>query len=119
MKIKIPVTDTYQWIKLNIVKIMFTVFVYAVLAYVVNRPYLNIVRIAVSDLPFLVSYIVALILFRPKKESLLKIALYLLIPGFIFSSLRVEKITNPLGIFIYLMIATYLIFSLKEIKIKK
>lgn len=118
-KIKKQINNWYQWTIKNYSKILVIIVIHIVLTFLLQLPYINLVRIIISFLPYLVDWILILVLFKPSKNNILKWAFYLLFVGFFLNILRLQSILEVIGLAVYLFIATYILISLKEIRTKK
>lgn len=113
---KIFIAKQYSWYVINLQKIIFVVGLHIVSSYVVKLPYINIFASLFSFLPYLVSWIAILILFRPKKELILKVGLLLFLVSFFFAVVKLNFVLEVIGQASFFMIGTYIILSLREIK---
>jgi hypothetical protein len=118
-KIKKQINNWYQWTIKNYSKILVIIVIHIVLTFLLQLPYINLVRIIISFLPYLVDWILILVLFKPSKNNILKWAFYLLFVGFFLNILKLQSILEVIGLAVYLFIATYILISLKEIRTKK
>lgn len=116
LRIKNFISNLYGFYKENHVKIIFVYILHLVISYSVNLPYINIFASLFSFLPYLFDWIAIMLLFKPQKDLIFKIGIYLFIIGFFFSLFDVESVLEFLGGGIYLMIGTYIILSFKELK---
>jgi len=117
-KIKNNLNKVYKWFQENAVKILTVIVVHMILSYIFTLPYINLVNIAFGYIAFFVDWIIILILFKPKKEYILKFGLALFILSFPLAVFDAKWSVEMLGNISYLMIATYILFSLKEIRSK-
>lgn len=106
----------YKWYGSNIQKIIFVVGLHFVLSYFVNLPYINIFASLFSFLPYFFDWIAILILFRPSKESILKVGLLLFTGGFLLALIKLNFLLEVFGQVSFFMLGTYIILSLKELK---
>jgi len=106
----------YTWFSNNAQKIIFVVGLHFIFSFLVNLPYVNIFAGLFSFLPYFFDLVLILILFRPNKESLLKLGLLLFSVSCFFNLIRIDFFTEILGQVIFFMIATYVILSLREIR---
>ncbi|MCL5439130.1 MAG: hypothetical protein M1268_04040 [Patescibacteria group bacterium] len=108
----------YNWYSSNIQKIIFVVGLYYILSYFVGLPYINLSTLLFSFLPYFFDWIAILILFKPKKELILKVGLLLFTVDYFFALVRLNSTLEILGEVSYLMIGTYVILSLRELRTK-
>lgn len=116
--LKNKIKKIFQWILDNFSKIVTIVVIHVALTFLLQLPYVNLIRIVISFLPYLVDWILILILFKPSKQVILKSAFYLLIVGFILNIIGMKQFLEGVGLAIYLFLATYILLSLKEIRYK-
>jgi len=115
-KIKRYFINFYKWYIFNTQKIIFVIGLHFISLYIVDLPYINIFTSLFSFLPYFFDWIAILILFRPKKELFLKTGLLLFIIGFLFTVIKLSFMSETIGQISYLMIVTYVILILKEVK---
>lgn len=115
-KLKKFFTNIYPYYSKHVQKITFVIIVHFVSSYVINLPYINIFTSYFSFLPYFVDWVVILILFKPKKEIILKIGFLLFIVSFLFEVIRISFFLENLGQISFLMLGTYVMLVLKEIK---
>lgn len=115
-RIKTFISKQYSLYVVNLQKIIFVVGLHIVLSYFVKLPYINIFTGLFSFLPYLFDWIAILILFKPKKELILKTGLLLFAVSFFFALIKLNIVLETLGEVSFLMIGTYIILSLHEIK---
>lgn len=106
----------YTWFQNNLAKIVFIMVLHLVTSRVMNLPYFNIFASLFSFSPFLFDWIAILFLFKPRKETILVTGLSLFALSFIFAVFQLQTILEFLGEISYLLIGTYIIFSLRELK---
>lgn len=109
---------TYSWYGINMQKIIFITGLHLVSSYLVNLPYINIFTSLFSFIPFFFDWIAILILFKPKKELILRVGLLLFVANFFFALIKLNFAIEITGELSYLMIGTYVIFSLRELRRK-
>ncbi len=114
--IKTYISKQYNWYVANLQKIILIAGLHIILSYFVKLPYINIFTSLFSFLPFLVDWIAILILFKPKKELIFKIGLLLFVASFFLALLRLKYVLEVLGEISFLMIGTYIILSLRELR---
>jgi hypothetical protein len=114
--IKKITVNSFAWYKDNIASVVFIIFLHIAISYVVNLPYINIFTSLFSFLPWLIDWIAVVILFRPASTIILKAGLLLFVVNILFALLKIGQIVELIGNISYLMIATYILISLKEIK---
>lgn len=115
-KIKDYLSRGYSWYKFNLAKIIFVAALYVVSNYLINLPYINIITSLWLFLPYLIVWIAIFILFKPPKELILKVGIVLFALDFFFLIIHFSNALEFLGGASYLMILTYVVLSLKEIK---
>lgn len=108
----------FYWIKTNREALVYIIGTYLVLTYLLNLPYINLIKIYLSAFPLLIAWVFAIIVFRPKKEKILKIGLGLFIINFLFAVVHLQGISESLADVSYFMIFTYIVMALYEIKSK-
>lgn len=116
--IKKKIKNVYQWVLDNFSKIIIILVVHIGLTFLLQLPYVNLIRIVISFLPYLIDWILVLIMFKPSKQIILKSAFYLLIVGFFLNLAGLKQLLEIVGLAIYLFLATYILLSLKEIRYK-
>lgn len=117
-RIKEYFSKQYQWYGSNIQKIIFVVSLHFILYYLANIPYINIFTSLFSSLPYFLDWIAILVLFRPKKELVLKVGLLLFLINYFFALIKINFIFEAMGEVSFLMIGTYVILSLHELRKK-
>lgn len=117
-RVKEYIFRTYKWYGSNMQKIIFVIGLHIVLSYLVNLPYINIFTSLFSFLPYLFDWIAILILFKPRKELILKVGLLLFVINYFFALIKINVILEAIGEVSFLMIGTYVIFSLRELRLK-
>src|SRR5690348_9297467 len=105
----------YTWVKKNLEKIIIIVIIYGLFTYLLELPYINLLRILFSSFPFMFSWIAVLLLFKPKKEDILKVGFLLLIIAIPLSAFSVSLL-EVIGDLFFLFLATYVLISLKEVR---
>ncbi len=115
-KIKNYFSKGYNWYKLSLEKIIFISALYVISNYLINLPYVNIITSSLLFLPYLITWIAVFILFKPSKELILKVGITLFILDFFFLIIHISNALEILGGAGDLMLATYVVLSLKEIK---
>ena len=115
-RIKIYFSRQYSWYVINLQKIVFVVGLHLILTYLVNLPYINIFASLFSFLPYFFDWIAILILFKPKKELILRIGLSLFVVSFFFALIKLNFALEALGEVSFLMIGTYVLLSLRELR---
>lgn len=108
--------DRYKKHKLHIIKIVFIAVIFIFLLYTLSLPYINLIAAPFLFLPYFVSWILIMILFKPQKELVLKAGIVLFVIDLPFALLHLNIILEPLGQASYLFIGTYVFLSLKELK---
>lgn len=116
LETKKHISQWYDFYKENHVKIIFVYILHLVVSYLVNLPYINIFAGLFSFLPYLFDWIAIMVLFKPSRDLIFRTGIYLFIVSFFFSLFNLKNALEFLGGAIYLMIGTYIIFSLKELK---
>lgn len=116
LKIKNLINKLYGFYKENHVKVIFVYILHLVISYFVNLPYINIFASLISFLPYLFDWIAIILLFKLQRNLIFKTGIYLFAIGFFFNLFNVKSVLEFLGGSIYLMIGTYVILSLKELK---
>lgn len=115
-KIKHFFVDFYNWTLVNERKIIFLIIVHFLVSFALRLPYVNLFRLIISPLVYVVDWIVILFIFRPKKENILKAGLLLVLLIFPFSFFSFKPPLEALGETAYLLIATYIIQSISDLK---
>jgi len=115
-RIKIYFSRQYSWYVINLQKILFVAGLHLISSYFVNLPYINIFASLFSFLPYFFDWIAILILFKPKKELILRVGLSLFVVSFFFALIKLNFLLEALGEVSFLMIGTYIILSLRELK---
>lgn len=115
-KIKIYISRQYNWYAKNLQKIILVVGLHIFLSYSLKLPYVNIFASLFSSLSYFFDWIAILILFKPKKELILKIGILLFAVSYIFALIKLNFVIETLGEISFLMIGTYIILVIKEIK---
>lgn len=110
------ISRSYNWYKANHAKIIFVYIVHLVSYYLVNLPYINIVASLFLFLPYVIDWIAIMILFKPQKDLILKTGIGLFIISSIFVVVHISVALEFLGGMSYLMIGTYVVLSLRDIK---
>lgn len=114
-KVKNIFSKQYSWYVTNLQKIIFVAGLHFVLSYFVQLPYINIFTSLFSFLPFFFDWVAILILFKPKKEFILKVGLLLFGVSFFLALIKFNFALEIMGEMSYLLIGTYIIFSLREL----
>lgn len=117
-RVKEYLSGAYRWYGSNMPKIIFVVGLHFILAYFVRLPYINIFTGLFSSLPYFFDWIAILILFRPNKELILKTGLLLFAIDFFFALIKLNFVLETLGEVSYLMIGTYVLQALRELREK-
>lgn len=115
-RVKEYLSEIYKWYGSNIQKIIFVVGLHFISSYFVSLPYINIFTSLFSFLPYFFDWIAILILFKPRKDLILEIGLFLFIIAFPLALLRMESFLEVIGGLSFFMIGTYIIFSLHELR---
>lgn len=115
--IKKIVINLHVWVRKNIEKLFIVAFIYGITSYVLTLPYINLIKIIISSFPVIVTWIAIVKLFHPKKEYILKCAFILVFLAFLFALINMQNVCSGLGDIIYLLIATYILSSLKEYRL--
>src|SRR5438046_848227 len=115
-KIKNYFSKHYAWYSQNAQKVVFIVGLHFVSSYIVNLPYVNILAGLFAFLPYLFDWIAILILFKPNKELILKIGLFLFVIGYFVSLLKLNSVLEVVGQVGFFAIGTYVVLSLRELK---
>lgn len=110
------VRKSYQWYRQNLDKIILLIAAHFIAVYSLNLPYINLIKILFSFLPYVVDWIVLLLLFKPKKEFILKVALALLVFAIFPEILSVQRFAEFSGEIVFVLLVTVIFYSLKEIK---
>jgi hypothetical protein len=116
---KEKIKKTLLWIKKHREQLLYIAISYLATSYLLNLPYINLIKIYLSSFPLLVAWIISIIIFRPNKEKILVVGLSLFILNFFFSILHIHSISETLGEVSYYMIFTYVLLSLKDVRNKK
>lgn len=116
LEIKNQISKWYDFYKTNHVKIIFILVLHLIVSYLVNLPYINIFAGLFSFIPYLFDWIVIMILFKPHRDFIFRIGVYLFIISFFFVLVNLKPVLEFLGGSIYLMIGTYILLSLKELR---
>lgn len=106
----------YKWYEKNIAKIIFVAIIYAVCSMFFSLPYLNIFIGLFGFLPFLISWIVILLLFHPSRNFILILSLLAFAPTIVFYSFKIIFVAEFLSNICYFALATYIIYSLSDIR---
>src|SRR5882672_311884 len=117
-KIAIYLKSQYEWFKKNLEKLTFLIVVHFILIYLLNLPYINLLKILFAFLPYLVDWVVILLLFRPKKDFILKSALVIFLVSIIPGILSIAPVLEFFGNVCYMLVTTYIIYSLGEVRKK-
>lgn len=115
-RIKAFIARQYSLYVANLQKIIFVVSLHIASSYFVKLPYINIFTGLFSFLPYLFDWIAILILFKPKKELILKTGILLFVVSFFFTLIKLNVVLEILGEISFLMIGTYVLLSLREIR---
>lgn len=115
-RIKIYISRQYNWYTENLQKIILIAGLHIISSYFVKLPYINIFTSLFTFLPYFFDWIAILILFKPKKELILKTGLLLFVVSFFFTLVRLKYVLEVLGEVSFLMIGTYIILSLRELR---
>ncbi len=110
------ISRSYNWYKENHAKIIFVYIIHLVSYYLVNLPYINIIASLFLFLPYVIDWIVIMILFKPQKDLILKTGIGLFIISYLFVIVHISVALEFLGGMSYIMIGTYVILVIKEIK---
>ncbi len=102
----------WRWFEDNNSKLIVLAGLHFLLLYVLSLPYFNLIKIVFSFFVYLIDWLLILILFRPQKEKILKLAFYLFAVGFIFGILNIGLILELIGMAAYLFLATYFVLLL-------
>lgn len=108
----------YAWLQKNAMNVFIVVVMHLVTSSILSLPYFNLLYIVFGFIAFLIDWILVLILFKPSKENILKFGLSMFVISFPLAVVDAKWPVEMLGNFSYLMIATYILFSLKEIRSK-
>lgn len=114
--IKEYLSKKYNWYDINAHKIVLVVGLHLVSSFLLTLPYINLFAGLFSFSPYLVDWIAILVLFRPRKEMILKIGLLLFGLSYICTLTKVDFAVEILGQITFFMIGTYVVLSLKEIR---
>ncbi len=106
--------QTFGWYESNLSKIILIIGAHFSISYIVNQPYINIVTSLFFFLPYVVDWILILILFNPKKIYLLKIGFILFFVSIFFALLKLDFVLEVFGQIIYLLIGTFVIMLIYE-----
>src|SRR5689334_17373844 len=109
-------TFYYRWVKKNLEKFIILIVIHFLITYILNLPYINLIKILFSFLPYVVDWAVVLILFQPKREFMLKGAVALLVISFIPGLFGFQLVPEFLGNIVFMLIVTYILYSLPEIR---
>lgn len=108
----------YRWLQDNAMNVFVVIVIHLVTSSILALPYFNLLYIVFGFISFFIDWIIILILFKPKKENILKFGLALFILSFPLAVIDAKWPVEMIGNLSYLMIATYILFSLKEIRSK-
>ena len=108
----------YEWYSQNTPKVVFIVGLHFISSYIVALPYINIFTSLFSLLPYFVDWIAILILFKPKKEKILKVGLLLFLVAFLFHLTKLNFMLEIIGQASFFAIGTYVVLALRELKNK-
>lgn len=115
-KYKLILKTWYNWVKNNINKIIIIAFIHTCLFLILKLPYINLINIYLSIIPYIIDIVLVLVLFKPEKVLLLKIGLVLFLFDFFLFFLDLQNLLEFLGIISYIFFMTYILLSLKEIR---
>lgn len=104
------------WTRRNLEKIILVIILHLVFSYLMSLPYLNLSVLVISFAQYLIDWIIILIVFKPKKELIIRVSLYLFAFSALFGLFKIEKALELLGALIYFLIFTYLVISVPELK---
>lgn len=106
------------WLRNHSIKIFYIIVLHLTIVYISDLPYFNLIKIIAPSLVFFVDWIAILLIFKPKMDSILKIGIILFFINCVFAIVKIYVLVEALGNISYLLIATYIVLSLKEIKEK-
>jgi len=109
----------YRWLQDNAMNVFVVIVIHLVTSSILALPYFNLLYLVFGFIPFFIDWILILILFKPSKENILKFGLALFIISFPFAVIDAKWLVEMIGNLSYLMIATYILFSLSEVRENK
>ncbi|GDX61839.1 hypothetical protein LBMAG33_1490 [Candidatus Levyibacteriota bacterium] len=112
------ISKKYAWYVDNLQKIVFIVALFFIFSYLLKLPYINIFVRFFALLPHIVAWIAILLLFKPRKESILKVGFFIFAVGYLFTLVRISLVMEIIGQVGFFIILTYLIMSVREIREK-
>jgi len=118
IKMKNKLSTAINWVLKNYQKLIILVVFHMLLEYLLNQPYINLIRIYLAFIPYILDLALILILFKPTKDILLKSAFILLLICFPLALIGINNVMEILGNISYVLIFTYVIISLKDLKSK-
>lgn len=108
--------NNFDFKKISINKLLLVLILHFIFENLLNLPYVNLLRILTGYSVFIFDYIIIIILFRPRKEIFLKSGLVLLGLGIFVALFKLNSIIEIIGNASYLLILTYILFSLRDIR---
>lgn len=105
-----------QWGVAHANALFFLVVVHTMFGWILELPYFNIATAWISPLPFIVDTIVILYLFRPEKETFLKLAIAVFIASIPPAILHIERLVERLGEVVFFLLAFYMLASINEFR---
>lgn len=113
--VKSKLDKRYKWLQNNAMNVFIVVVVHFATSSILSLPYFNLIYIVFGFIAFLIDWVLILILFKPSKENILKFGLVLFMISFPFAVIDAKRPVEMIGNLSYLMIATYILFSLSEV----
>ncbi len=110
---------TLSWIVQNYKKLLVLIFMHIILSAAFNSPYINIIQIYISFIPYLVDWIFILIVFKLDKEYIPSLALTLFVLAYAFQLLNKIDIQEKTGEIIFILLTTYIVLSLPKLKLSR
>lgn len=108
-----------KWYEENLSKIFLLLSVHLISTYISNIPYINLLNIYISYFVYVADWVFIVFVFKPNKELILKFGLSLFFFNFLISFLHKQQIVELLGNISYLLLATYILLSMNELRKKK
>jgi len=109
----------YLWISRRFMKLLAVAVIHETIQMVFKLPYINLLTQLLSFFPILLDWIAIYILFKPTKLMILHGAFLLLLAIIPFSIIHVNFILEQAGEFVFVLISTYVLLSLWELRSEK
>lgn len=106
----------YQWILKNKGKLFTIIIVHFLLTILLYLPYINLIYLVITFFQYLVDWILILVLFHPAKRKILIVGIALYGINYFLYLLKINSLVEWVGNVSYFMIATYVLFSIKELR---